>query len=191
VTRGAARERAILDATIDLLGEVGYANLTMDAVAARAHASKNTIYRRWPGKPELVGAALDAHDAAEVAAVPDTGTMRGDLLAALRAACARVDQRYAVMMTSLLHAMRVDPRLADVLRSHVADDGLSPFPVIVGRAVARGELGDGTAADLAHQAAEGLVLRRMLLDQPLDEEFLATVVDDLLIPLLTRHATGD
>jgi AcrR family transcriptional regulator len=56
-----ARERAILSVVIGLLGEAGYEAMTIDAVAARAHASKTTIYRRWAGKAELVRAAVDAH----------------------------------------------------------------------------------------------------------------------------------
>src|ERR1700729_389630 len=89
-TRGKPRERAILSAVISLLGETGYEAMTMDAVAARAHASKTTIYRRWPGKSELVRAAVDAYIAARVLPTPnqggeDRGSLRGDLLAVLNA----------------------------------------------------------------------------------------------------------
>ncbi|MBP2327807.1 AcrR family transcriptional regulator [Kibdelosporangium banguiense] len=190
MVRGIEREQAILDATIALLGEVGYAALTMDAVAARACASKTTIYRRWSGKPELVRAALDAYDTGPADA-PDTGTLRGDLLTALQASGARVDDRYAVMMTGLLHAMRVEPELADLLRAHVADEELSPLKTIVDRAVGRGELPAGTTSHLAHQVAEGQLLRRMLLGEPLDDDYLAGLVDDLLVPLLTRRFEHD
>ncbi|HLK78089.1 MAG TPA: TetR/AcrR family transcriptional regulator [Streptosporangiaceae bacterium] len=81
-TRGEPRERAILSAVVSLLGETGYEAMTMDAVAARAHASKTTIYRRWPGKAELVRAAVDAHITRRVlgtrdARVHDGGTHDG------------------------------------------------------------------------------------------------------------------
>ncbi|GAA5090921.1 TetR/AcrR family transcriptional regulator [Nocardia iowensis] len=186
MVRGAEREQAILAATMQLLGEIGYAAMTMDAVAARAQASKATIYRRWPGKPALVKAAMDANDAAYVAAIPDTGTVRGDLLAALTALCEQVDDRYVTMLTGLMHAMRVDPELGDALRSHVANEDLGPFATIVDRAVARGELPDDTATELAHQVSEGQIMRRMFLGEPLDQRFLAELVDELLIPILTR-----
>ena len=55
--------KLILAAVIELLGELGYEGMTMDAVAARAHASKTTIYTRWPGKPQLVRAAVDGYAA--------------------------------------------------------------------------------------------------------------------------------
>jgi AcrR family transcriptional regulator len=191
VARGQVRERAILDATIGLLGEVGYAALTMDAVAARAHASKNTIYRRWRSKAALVKAALDAMDAAEVARVPDTGGLRADLLAVVRATCARMDERYMVMMSGLIHAMRVDAELGDALRTHVADETLGPIQVVVDRAVGRGEVSADAPVTLAHQVAEGQILRRTLLGEPLDEDFQAHLVDDLLVPVLTRAFADD
>ena len=74
------RELEILEATLEVLAEVGYDLLTMDAVASRAKASKATLYRRWRGKPELVVAAIMAHKGDTVA--PDTGSLRGDLLEA-------------------------------------------------------------------------------------------------------------
>ncbi|WP_433424643.1 TetR/AcrR family transcriptional regulator [Microtetraspora malaysiensis] len=190
MARGPVREQAILNATIELLGEVGYAALTMDAVAHRARASKMTIYRRWQGKPELVKAALDARDAASVAAVPDTGTLRDDLLAALSMLCAQVDEGYVTMMTGLVHAMLVDAGLAAALRSHVADEDLGPFRTIVERAAARGEVPMDASAERAHQVAEGQIVRRVILGRPLDQDFLTDMVDNLLMPLLTRTFPG-
>ncbi|MEV8638423.1 TetR/AcrR family transcriptional regulator [Streptosporangium sp. NPDC051023] len=186
MVRGIVREQAILTATVELLGEIGYAALTMDAVAQRAHASKATIYRHWRGKPELVKAALDARDADHLAVVPDAGTLRGDLLAMLTMLCAQVDDRYVTMMTGLIHAMRIDAELAEALRSHVADQALGPFLAVVERAVARGEVPGGASPERVHQVSEGQIMRRMFLGQPLDHNFLVDLVDNLLVPLLTR-----
>ncbi|MFD0884200.1 TetR/AcrR family transcriptional regulator [Streptosporangium algeriense] len=192
MVRGIVREQAILAATIELLGEIGYQALTMDAVAQRARASKQTIYRRWRGKPELVKAALDARDTGSATEIPSTGTLRGDLLAALDALCSRADDRYLTMMTGLIHAMRTDAELAETLRSHVAGEDQGPFHTAVERAVVRGEAPAGTSPELARQVAEGQVVRRMILGGPLDREFLTDLVDDLLMPLLTRaFSAGD
>ena len=76
------REDEILDACVDLLAEVGYDRLTMDAVAARAKARKATLYRRWASKAELVIEA--SFRAKRRTSDPDTGSLRGDLLALLR-----------------------------------------------------------------------------------------------------------
>src|SRR5580700_3381924 len=77
--RDASRDDALRQATIELLAELGYDRLTIDAVAARARAGKATVYRRWANKAELVADALAQRHAAM--AVPDTGSVRGDFLA--------------------------------------------------------------------------------------------------------------
>jgi AcrR family transcriptional regulator len=188
--RGKAREQAVLSAVTELLGEVGYEAMTMDAVAARAHASKATIYKRWRGKPELVRAAVDALVAGRVPADTDTGSLRGDLLTVMRAMSGHLTTEFLAMMSGLVHAMRRDPALAGVLRSHLMDDAPAAR-LIVGRAVARGELRGGTEADLAaltHEVIEACLFRQLAIDAPLDEAFAAHVVDDLLMPVLTQAA---
>ncbi len=80
VPRGEARTAAILDTALRVLVADGYERFTIDSVAAQAHASKTTIYRRWNNKAELVKSALDAHDANCNDQVPDTGSLRGDLM---------------------------------------------------------------------------------------------------------------
>ena len=190
--RGEARERAILAATLDVLVDLGYEGMTMDAVAARSRASKATIYRRWRGKPELVKAALDSHDAALAAEVPDTGSLRGDLLAALRATQARLTDRYLALMSALAHAMRQDADLARALRVHLSEDrDGSLFGPIVRRAQARGEVSLAADAGLAHEVTEGQLLRQMLIGEVIDEALIVHLTDDLLIPLLTQGGRHD
>ena len=130
MARGEVRERAILAAVIELLGEVGYEAMTMDAVAARAHASKTTIYRRWRGKPELVRAAVDDYVAGRVPSWADTGSLRGDLMTVMRAMRGHLTDEFLAMMSGLIHAMRTDPELAGVLRSHLASDHSAALPII-------------------------------------------------------------
>ena len=79
--RDDAREQAILDAAIDLVAEIGYDAMSIEAVAARAKSSKATIYRRWPGKAELVAEAMRRRSEPVLEDLPDTGSLRGDLLA--------------------------------------------------------------------------------------------------------------
>jgi AcrR family transcriptional regulator len=188
-TRGELRERAILAAVTELLGEAGYEAMTMDAVAARAHASKTTIYRRWPGKPELVRAAVDARIAGRLLAVPDTGSLRADLLSVMRAMRSHLTPEFMAMMSGLVHAMRADAELAGRLRSLFDHDSVSEE--IIRRAVARGELPAGAAparAALIHEVIEAHVLRRMMSAADLDEAFARHVIDDIVLPLLAGHA---
>ena len=86
------RDAAICDAALALLVEVGYDRMSMDAVAARARASKATIYRRWPGKQELVLDAVRSRGAGLTVA-EDTGCLRGDLVATYRSAMPRLGRR--------------------------------------------------------------------------------------------------
>ena len=81
----------------------------MDAVAARAHASKTTIYRRWRGKPELVKAAVDGYVAGRVPSWADTGSLRGDLMTVMLAMRGHLTDEFLAMMSGLIHAMRTEP----------------------------------------------------------------------------------
>jgi AcrR family transcriptional regulator len=191
--RGEARERAILAAVVKLLGEAGYEAMTMDAVAARAHASKTTIYRRWQGKPELVKAAVDGYVAGRLPVSADTGSLRGDLMAVMRAMGGHLTDEFLAMMSGLLHAMRTDPELAGVLRSHLADDYSAALPIIR-RAAGRGEVPSGaeeTLARIAHELIEAQLFRQMALGGSFSEEFSRHVVDDLVLPALTHYGNGE
>src|SRR5712692_10223911 len=82
--RDSAVDEAILSAAVDLLAEAGYARLTMDQVAARAGVGKASLYLRWPNKVALVSEAIQ-HRSAVVPEIPDTGSLREDMLVFLRA----------------------------------------------------------------------------------------------------------
>src|SRR5580693_10631580 len=77
--RDEGREQAIRDAAIELLAEVGYDAMSIEAVAVRARSSKATIYRRWPGKAELVAEAIRRRSEPALQDIPDTGSLRSDL----------------------------------------------------------------------------------------------------------------
>lgn len=183
--RGEPRERAILTAVISLLGEAGHEAMTMDAVAARAHASKATIYRRWPGKAELVRAAVDAHIAGRVPVDQDTGSLRGDLLAVLQAMRSHLTPEFMAMMSGLMHAMRSDSELAGRLGSLIDQDPVAGQ--IIGRAVRRGELpaaAEQKLASLVHEVIEAQLFRQLMMSAELDAAFARHVVDDVILPLV-------
>jgi AcrR family transcriptional regulator len=189
VIRGQQRVDAILAATLDLVAEHGYPALTMDAVAARANASKTTIYRRWRNKAELVKAALDAYDAEHNAAVPDTGSLRGDLMAVLEALRTKSPERFTSMIGGLIATMQHDPELAAALRKHIHTEELSPFHDALHRAIARGDVPVNTDAELIHDVAEAMILRQLQIGAGLDDTFITRLVDDVLLVLLHREGT--
>jgi AcrR family transcriptional regulator len=182
------RDVAICDATLALLLEVGYDRMSMDAVAARAHASKATIYRRWPGKQELVLDAVRARGVGLTVA-EDTGSLRGDLVATYRSAVRGSAADDADLIAGVLRAMRSAPELADCVRSQVIESKCDVSRIIVARAVARAELPAETDPLILHEVASALWFHRVLVvGGPVDDAFIAHVVDDVLIPLLDRSS---
>ncbi|MDT8913336.1 TetR/AcrR family transcriptional regulator [Amycolatopsis sp. PS_44_ISF1] len=184
MTRGEERADAILDATLRLLARGGYRALTLDAVAAEAHASKATIYRRWPGKPALVKSALDAHDVAFTTAVADTGSLRGDLLSVVDGLRRKTLVFPITLYAEFVQLMEEDSELADALRRHLDDDELSPFREPLARAVARGEARGDVDHRLVHDVAEAMVVHRLQLGHRLDEAFATRLVDQVLLVLV-------
>jgi len=182
--RGTARQEAILHAVVELVAEHGYEAVSMDAIAARARASKMTIYRHWRSKPELVVAALDAMDTERNVTIPDTGHLREDLVRTFEVLRATSNEQEQALVTALMTAMRYDAELSRRVRSHIENDELSPFATTLRRAVGRGELPDDVDETLIHDVAEALLLRREALALPFDDVFIRRVVDDVLLPLL-------
>ena len=182
----AGREVAICDAALALLLEVGYDRMSMDAVAARAKASKATIYRRWPGKQELVLDAVRARGPG-LTVPEDTGSLRSDLVETYRSALAGGAATDADLVAGVLRAMRTAPDLADCVRSQVIESKCQVSRIIVERAVARGELAAETDPLILHEVASALWFHRMLVvGADVDDDFIAHVVDDVLMPLLDR-----
>ncbi|QNN52030.1 TetR/AcrR family transcriptional regulator [Nocardioides mesophilus] len=181
-----AREAEILDATLDLLIEAGFDRLTMDAVAARAHAGKATLYRRWSSKSSLVVDALlrskRAHDLADV----DTGSLRGDLLTTYCGAGGLADKDNAIVLASVMTALHTDPEFAQEFRSRFLAPKLEINRHIYARAQARGELLPGIDVELISAALAGILLHRVfLLGFPVDPTVIETVVDQIILPAAT------
>ena len=188
-SRGIAREQAICAAALELLVEVGYDRMSMDAVAARARASKATIYRRWAGKREMVTEALRCRGPHFVEPA-DTGSLRGDLIDTLRALHDGIGQEDVALLAGVLRAMRQAPEIADSVRAQVFEQKRNVGRTIVRRAVERGELGPAADPDVFQEVAPALILFRVLMTgEPVDDEFLAHVADDVLVPLLVASGT--
>jgi AcrR family transcriptional regulator len=182
---GGGREQAILRAAYELLAEVGYAGLRLDAVAARAKASKATLYRHWRGKPQLVADAIRVcHAAGE--AIPDTGTLRGDLVCWFGAMAEATAGEDGPLLAGLVMAMHTDPELATELRALRSSKG-PVARLICARAEARGELRPGYNPELIDEIVPGqLFMHRFAWGGPLDAAFIDHLVDDIILPLLTR-----
>jgi AcrR family transcriptional regulator len=178
------REAEILEATLQVLQDVGYDRLTMDAVALRARASKATLYRRWNSKLRLVIDALLSTKQAPV--VPDTGSLREDLLQMFCGLGGVTDDQAVGMLASVITAVGRDPEFAHAFRTEVIGPKIAAAQQIWERARARGELRPDADLSLLEPALAGIVLHRVfLMGEKPTEDLVARVVDQIILPAAT------
>ncbi|MFE1025369.1 TetR/AcrR family transcriptional regulator [Streptomyces sp. E2N166] len=179
------REAELYEAVLDLLREVGYDALTMDAVAARTRSSKATLYRQWGGKPELVVKAMRHNKPGEIGDV-DTGSLRGDLHALM----AREDDctmaQNSALMRGVAMALHQNPDLRQAFRDQLVEPEMAEFRHLLQRAVDRGEIrADCPALDFLVPMLVGAFATRTLLeDQPPTRAFLTSYIDAVILPAL-------
>lgn len=176
----------ILESAAALLAELGYDGMSIEAVAARAGVGKATIYRRWAGKAELVLSAVRAKGF-PVDDTPDTGTVRGDLLAVLGNLQQRLDDEGLAYIAGVLVAMRQHPELTALVHEQLVTVWAGSTQEIVSRAVARGEVAPLSASsfELFSQIAPSLLSLRVLASMgPVDSAFMEHLVDEVLLAML-------
>jgi len=169
----------VLTATLEVFGEQGYAGLSVEEVAARAGVNKTTIYRRWPTKAELVGAALySMRD--EDPPPPDTGSLEQDLLVVLeRMATSLATPRKRAIMNSLVLG-NSEPELRALLRRMREERPAIP-QLIFERALARGEIPKGSNTQLISSALLGplhtlVMYKREQVERPFLKALLKLVI---------------
>jgi AcrR family transcriptional regulator len=181
------REAEILEATLEVLSDVGYDRLTMDAVALRAKASKATLYRRWNDKVSLVIDALHRHHQHETPAEPvDTGTLRGDLIESYCGTGGLTDKPEVAAFGAILTAIMRDAEFAAAFRRDVVAPKLAASTAVFERARERGEIGADVDIELLAPALAGIVMHRLILvgESP-TRETVTDVVDHIILPAAT------
>lgn len=178
------REHALFATVLVLLREVGYEALTIDAVAARARTSKATLYRRWPGKPQLVVAALRHHKPLSLHDV-DTGSLRADLVETARRIGA-VAVEDSALMAAMAHAAHTSDELAQAQRDVLMQPETDAINGMLARAVDRGEVAaDNPALPYCPQLFVSAVLARPLLEgEHAGAQHLVRYVDAVVLPAL-------
>jgi AcrR family transcriptional regulator len=187
--RDHSRDPEILDATLDVLAETGYDGMTIDQVAARAKAGKATLYRRWQSKSELVIDAIACMKKENLApeALPDTGTLRGDLLAMIRPPTMQEAQRKLRIMSGVVSMLSKEPELSDALRAAMIEPRAAANRFLLRRAIERGEIRADCDVDFLALLAPSMTFYRTVIQQrPVDREFLVSVIDEILLPAV-RH----
>ncbi|MBX7430535.1 TetR/AcrR family transcriptional regulator [Mycobacterium sp. Y57] len=152
---------AVLRATVDLIAESSYADLSVDAIAARAGTSKPAIYRRWRGKAHLVHEAVFPIGA--TTAIPDTGSLPGDVREMLRRTLAVLSTPAALAaLPGLVGEMASDPTLHAALLERFGDILVGALSDHIEVARRRGEVRqDVTASELA-EAIAGITLMTLI-----------------------------
>lgn len=188
--RGEELSAAIFEATLAEMGEVGYARLAMERIAARAGAGKVSLYRRWPNRAELVIAAL-RHRYGGQEPVPDTGELREDVLTLLRRGAARLDGIFGEAVRGLLAETWADPERTATVRANMFTARDRIMREILERAVARGEIPPQAVTLRLIRVAPALVDHHFLIHgAPIPDDVLTGVVDEVLLPLLAIPGAG-
>jgi AcrR family transcriptional regulator len=188
--RGEALENALLDAAWAELTESGYDDLTMEAVAGRAGTSRAVLYRRWPSKRELVLATLVHGVKADPVAIPDTGSLRGDVIALLKRTN-EIRTRVAILVFTRLgrYYREANTNLAE-LAAFVQGDRATVLDDVIDRAVARGEIQPGQISErVAWVPVELFRYQLMATLQPVPDPVIEQIVDDVFLPLVRLGAT--
>ena len=184
---GAELEAAILDAAWEQLVAEGYQHFTIDAVAVRAQTSKPVLYRRWKTREDLLRATARHRGAADAPPIPDTGTLRGDVLALL-ANANTTSNPLAALVSSMLGSYydQAGPTPAELREAFLSERSSgSAVQQVVNRAVERGEVDPGRLTPRIINLPFDLFRNEMLMTlKPVPDHVLRQIVDDIFIPLV-------
>jgi AcrR family transcriptional regulator len=184
--RGAALESAILEAGWDQLVEAGYERFTIDAVAARSASARSVLYRRWPTRLDLLEAVIRHRGEIDKIPIPDTGTLRGDVLAILTEFNDRRSRTMGLFAALIGAYFDESGRSPHQLRALFVPDGPSSMETIVERAVHRGELAATPPARIVRLPADLLRHELFMTMAGVSRQTLLEIVDDIFLPLATN-----
>jgi len=191
--RDHSRDPEILEAALDVLAEEGYDGMTVDMVAARAKAGKATLYRRWPSKGELVidAVACMKRGDFDIDNLPDTGTLRGDLVAMIKPRTIEESERKLQVMGGLMSALARSPELAEAINRAIIEPRAEVNRVLLKRAIDRGEISaDSDVETLAMISPSMAAYRTLVLKLPVDREFLISMIDGVVLPAVGLKPQG-
>jgi len=183
--RDPSRDGEILDAALDVLAETGYDGMTIDMVAARAKAGKATLYRRWASKPELVLDAVACMKSNDIDYddLPDTGTLRGDLIALIKPPSIRDAERKMKVMAGIVSMLAGNPELAETARQALIEPRAIANRILFQRSIDRGEIAASVDIELLCTIGPSMVAyRTLMLRKPVDREFLISNIDNVILP---------
>jgi AcrR family transcriptional regulator len=183
--RGEKLEAALLDAAWQELVASGYTALTFEAVARRAGTSRTVLYRRWATKADLVLAAVRRLVRVGGSEVPDTGSLRGDLIAVMRRSNERGLASNAMIFAYLGGYFRETGTSPKDLRELLIGSRSVTLDVVFGRAIDRGEVDPSTLTPRRRSLAVDLFRHETLMTlAPIPDQVIEEILDDIVLPLV-------
>lgn len=185
--RDHTRDPEILAAALEVLAETGFDGMTIDMVATRAKAGKATLYRRWPSKNELVIDAVACMKQADLdqSRLPDTGTLRGDLVAMIKPRSIEDAVKKMQIMAGVMSMISATPDLADAANDALIKPRAAANRFLIQRAIDRGEVAPGCDIDALCLVTPAMATYRTLIERkPVDRDFLISLIDGVLLPAL-------
>lgn len=188
--RGKALEQAILEAAFEEFRESGYSGFTMEGLAKRAGTSKPVLYRRWSSRVEIFIACV-AERLPKAETVPDTGSLRGDIVALVTLAHRRMKLIGQTAMLGMLTDVSADPEARELLVSTLVKELTNLLEQSVyARAVKRGELESEHLTERLRRLPIDLVRNEFIIYGAISSEAVESIVDEVVIPALrARGAT--
>jgi AcrR family transcriptional regulator len=185
------RDADIKGVVLELLAEGGYERMTIEAVAARAHAGKATIYRRWPSKIAMVLDAINDLKPNEFD-LPDTGSLSGDIRAFFELAAIRGPDDSFRLIAGLASGLIHDAELAHAFRDHFIGPRMARLQLLLDRAAMRGEIPRVPNADMICAVFPAFMLHRTVFGgEPPDREYVRRIVEEVLVPLITATTASN
>jgi len=178
---GRARGEPIVDAVIlsaiDELTRYGFDGMSVERIAANANVNKTSVYRRWPTREKLASAALERILVDVSAAVPDTGSLRGDLLGLLAPVARLLKTSLGITVVRFAMAQATASGARELVARQLQQTS-KPLLAVVARAQERGEWRDDADPGQLVFMLVGAVLHRALLEHgPITPRWLSRLVD--------------
>lgn len=190
--RDPGRDAVILAAALDVLAETGFERMTMDRVAARARAGKATLYRRWPSKSDLVmDAVAQVGGAPTLDDLPNTGSLRGDLVALLRPQSPEEDEQILALVRGISSLLSADGDLAPAASTALVETLVAPQRLLMQRAVVRGEIAADVDIETLALITPSITAFRLIVQRkPVDVDHLVHLVDTVLMPAIRAASSS-
>jgi len=185
--RDHTRDPEILMAALEVLAETGYDGMTIDMVAARARAGKATLYRRWSSKGEMLIDAVACMKQGDPTELPDTGSLRGDLIAMIKQPSIEDGRKKLQIMAGIMSMVSQAPELAAAAHAAILAPRTAANRALLARAVARGEISaQCDVENLAMVSQSMSTYRVLILRQAVDRDFLVSIIDGVILPAAGR-----